>query len=93
MAKIKELNKLSSDKLDVGKKLQVPDNITAPTDPPAAVNRGNRVYQNTSANLQMTQPEVTSAVTVSRGAVIRRNVLAKSFGYIGRPYHYGGMSP
>lgn len=94
VAKIKELNKMSASKLDVGKKLQVPDTVEKNIVSQPAVSRTFRaVTPAPNGATQYTQPDVTSSVDVSRGAVIRRNIMANSFAYIGRPYHYGGTSP
>ncbi|MGE5454411.1 MAG: NlpC/P60 family protein [Methylocystaceae bacterium] len=98
VAHIKEINKLSNNKLDVGKKLEVPDNTkanksTVATTVPLVSRNIRPTPPVVNGSPQYTQPEVTSSVQVSRGTVIRRTVVSNSFAYIGRPYRYGGMSP
>jgi peptidoglycan endopeptidase LytE len=94
VANIKEMNKISSDKLDIGHKLQVPDikTKTASTvNTSAAVSRSGR--DSASSAPAGTEPTVSSSITPSRGAIIRRDVITNSFALLGKPYRYGGMSP
>jgi len=91
VANIKEINKMSSNKLDVGQKLQVPDieGINVNKVENATISRSGR----DPVAVTGAGSEVASSITPSRGAIIRRDVITNSFAYIGKPYRYGGMSP
>lgn len=93
--KLKKINNLKSEHLTLGQRLSLPDEGQTDGVPyPAAEvgDRGNR-DRNVSLGGSVAGEGTAMADGVSRGAVLRRSVVSRSFAYLGRPYRYGGTSP